>query len=228
MITHLQRVAGKPQATEYFERLEGRVRKAARAGQVLAPLIHISAISGKHLMRFNEAARRLGRAERLGDRSSQLFERTLMYVLLYETVDHLCMVLNLLDFDTLDLESALDGHGLAGESASEVVTLLSGIDKRAHEVLSLEKAYHLHLDFGEPLDEKRGLTFTEFAHWQDFVPGSLAHSFRDYFRNVRQNLHHRLEQRPVFWKQQSLRQYLHRRRHDALLRIIERLEGAAL
>ena len=213
---------------EYLDRIDERMRKASTIGKRLAPVAQIVGNSEKHFVRVGLSAKRLHRATTLLDRMSQTFERSLIYVLLYEAVDHVCMVFNLLDFESMDLESALDGHGLAGESAAEVVQLFHMLNEKAGRILELEGQHHLHLDFSEPVDEKEGITWTTIPHWQDFVPGSVQHSFRDYFRGVREAVHRRLEQRPRFWKSQNIRQYLHRKGHAELLRVIGKLEGARL
>jgi len=213
---------------EYFERVDERVHKASTIGKRIASIVQLANLAENHMARYAMASRRYRRAIANQDKMSISFERSLMYVLLYEAVDHLCMVLNLLDFDELDLESSLDGHGLAGDCCAEVVHLLRMLNDKAVRILELEKEGQIRLDFAEPVDEKEGITYMTFPHWQDFVPGSVQKSFRDYFKSVRQAVHRRLEQKPRFWKTQNVRQYLHRKGHDALLHVIGQLEGARL
>lgn len=213
---------------EYIERVDERMQKATNLGRRIAPIVQIANLAENHLARYAMASHRFRRATMNHDKMSQGFERGLMYVLLYEALDHICMALNLLDFDQLDLESSLDGHGLAGDCSAEVVHLLRSLNEKAIRIEALQKEGNLHLDFSEPMDEKEGITYATFPHWQDFSPGSVQKSFRDYFKSVRETVHRRLEQKPRFWKTQNVRQYLHRKGHDALLHVIGELEGARL
>ncbi len=213
---------------EYFERVDERMRKAASLGRRIAPIVQIANLAENHLARYAMARQRYQRSIINRDKMSQGFERALMYVLLYEALDHICMALNLLDFEALDLESSLDGHGLAGDCSPEIVQLLGSLNEKATRMEALQKEGNIRLDFSEPLDEKEGITYNTFPHWQDFSPGSVQKSFRDYFKSVRLTIHRRLDQKPLFWKTQNVRQYLHRKGHDALLHIIGQLEGARL
>ncbi|NMC62155.1 MAG: hypothetical protein GYA55_03210 [SAR324 cluster bacterium] len=213
---------------DYFERVNYRMSIASKIGNYLVSISYLANLADNHIRRFDLAAKRFLRAMKLHDKMSQAFERVLMFITLYEAIDHLCIVLNLLDFEKLDLESSLDGHGLSGDSAAEVVHLLNSVDEKARKIIRLEEENHIIADFYEAFDEKQGLTYTTLSHWQDFVAGSIQQSFRDYFKSARQAVHYRLEQKPRFWKNQSIRQYLHRKNYKALLRVIGDLEGAKL
>jgi len=200
MLKHSFREVEAEYLDEYFERLNYRMSIASKIGNHLVSISHIANLADNHIRRFSLAAQRLLRASKLHDKMSQVFERSLLFITLYEAIDHLCMVLNLLDFDELNLESSLDGHGLAGDSSAEVVHLLNSVDEKARKIIKLEDENHIIADFYEALDEKQGLTYTTLSHWQDFVAGSIQQSFRDYFKSARQAVHYRLEQKPRFWK----------------------------
>lgn len=216
------------QYDEYLERVALRLKEARTIGKKMASLRHLAVETENHLCRFRLCEKRFKRAVRLGDKMAQTFERSLMYVLLYEACDHIFMVMQVLDPEGFLLESSLDGHGLTGESAAEIVLLVQNLDRKAREILELDRACQMHLDFQEPYDEKEGITYVTSPHWQEFTPGSISESFRDYFRSVRAGVHKRLEQRPKFWKNQTIRQHLHRKGYSALLQVIERLEAARL
>lgn len=209
---------------DYRERLQQRVSESAERETILTYLWQIAHSADRHLLRFEQAARRRERAMKLQDKSSIDYEQQTMLALLYETLDTVFIVIQVLDPNVLRLESSLDGKGIAGEDASFVTEILEFQERICAEIKSKERMYELKVDFTKPVDEREGITFSSHSHWQDFVPGSTAASFTKYFAHVQESLNRKLGQKPRFWQTQTLGQALIRSRRPALLEMIGRLQ----
>lgn len=211
---------------EYFDRLERRIRRGESVGKKIIRIQQIAKSAEDHFKRLSLPQERYLRAIEMHDDLSAAFERRTMLALLYEIVDTSFIVMNLLDFDELDLESSQNGHGLTGNSAFTVVHILTVLDDQCATVAQIEKEFDLIVDFVHPVDEKRGITYEGKSHWQDFFPGSVEKSFHLYFSQAQQSMNRRLDQRPRIWERQTIREYLRKHRYVSLVEMLGRLERA--
>jgi hypothetical protein len=212
-------------AEGYFLRMRERLRKTESMAVLVAHIYEVALSGEKHFERLRLAHKRHERAQLFGDHAAMQMEKSIMHALLYEAADTSFLVMNLLDFDQFELQASVSGSGLAGESAAEITRILHALEQQCRKLHGLEHDLGLALDYSRPLDEKEGITFHIHRHWQDFVPGSVPESFNAYFSRARFALLQRLAQRPRCWGgHQSIRQYLQRGEHAALLTAIDKLE----
>lgn len=212
---------------EFLERLKQRTKGYAEHGSGRIFIMDIAHSAEQHLERLPVVARRYQRALVLDDTIAAAYEKETMLALLYEALDTVYIVLQILDLNALSLESSLDGVGLAGEDASFVSSLVQTLEHVCEHVRKLERKYNIELNFNTAVDEREGITYTRHAHWQDFVPGSISESFYSYFAQAREGVIHRLETVPKFWPRQTIREALARSRRPALIEMIRRLEYAS-
>jgi hypothetical protein len=212
---------------EFLERIEQRTKGSAGHGAGCVFIMDIAHSAEQHLERFPVVARRYHRALELNEATAAAYEKETMLALLYEALDTVYLVLQILDLNSLNLESSLDGTGLTGEDASFVSGLSQVLEHTCEQILELEQQHHLQLDFGTPVDEREGVTYSLHAHWQDFVPGSVSDSFYSYFAQARQRVMRRLNTVPKFWPRQTVREALAKSRRPALAQMVKRLEQAS-
>lgn len=210
----------------YFGRLHQRIQEREAVETQLLQIETLSQAAENHFVRFGEARRRYQVAINLQDDTSIAFERRVMLILMLEVIDHLCMGINLIDFEKLQLESAKDGLGLAGESALVVSRVLEQLNQYAGRVLRSEEELSFTADFSAAVDEKRGITFVGRPHWSDFVPGFTTKSFNGYFTQAQAALREKLATSPNFWTHQTISQYLERKEYTPLLKLYSRLLDA--
>lgn len=213
-------IVGGPLA-EYFERIRERYREGG-ADAMRCSVWRLVRSTERHFDRFGLAERRYERAARSGDEEMIGREREIMHALLYEAVDTVYMVLNILDPDGLEVRPSLDGVGLSGEDAIFVDQTLNQLERIASRVLSYAKEYKLPLDFQRAVDEVEGVTYTQHCHWRDFVPGSAEESFFAYFADVQRALALRLMQVSKLWHK-SVQQLLLRPKRRSLAAVTHAL-----
>lgn len=224
----VERITESVSLNEYVERVKGRLSQALDAKNCAAQAWFLARSAEDHFARLELPWRRYLRAREQKDLASIAYERRLMLALMYEIADTAYLVMNMLDFKRLELESSADGYGLAGESATDVVKTLGYLNDQCGKLISFENRLGLRLDFKDPVDEKEGLTFNKHRHWQDFVVGSASDSFYRYFADARLILTQRLNAAPKFWAHQTVRQYLQNKGYRALYEILRRLEQASI
>ena len=215
-------------SAEYFARLGKRLTAPEAAAHRLLQLKAIAASADRHFERMTLPRRRYLRAVTLGDKIAQKYEQETILTLMYEVADTVFIVLNSFDLDQFDVRVSMDGQGIWGEDAGEVVQLADSLNRYCRRILEIEREFDIRADFKRPVDEREGETYTHHKHWQDFVHGSIQRSFNHYFSDARAALHRRLAQRPKIWKDCTLREHLQRRNYRALLEIASRLEHASL
>ncbi|MDC0357234.1 hypothetical protein OAO01_00330 [Oligoflexia bacterium] len=211
-------------AREYFFRLDQRLQ--AKEG-VVGKIILIKSIAKsaeKHLKKSDLSFRRYKQALKSQDDVSIAYEKNILLALMYEIIDTSYIVLNLLNFDELDLDSSNDGLGLAGGSSVDVAQVLSNLDAQCVRVLRLETDLDIRIDFSHAVDERKGVTYTRHPHWKNFVAGDDDASFFSYFFRGQTFIKERMNQIPKFWVEQNFRQYLRRHSYHALLDMVARLE----
>lgn len=208
---------------DYVSRVKRRVEEESDAIKRIAGLKDVALSAEKHFKRLLKPRKRYQQARDFQDDLSAAYERRVLLVLLYEIVDHSYMTLNLLDFEALKLRASGDGHGLAGDSAAEVVSVLELLNEQCKRVMALEAELDLKVNFSFPLDEKEDITFTQTPHWQGFAPGLLGRSFYAYFGSAQESIVRRIRQQPGFWNEQTVGRYLERKGYDSLVGMIGRL-----
>ena len=212
---------------DYFAPIGARLQDLHIGQNLYTQALFLLKSSEVHFTRHRLAERRLLRAQAANDPIGVAYENSVIHALLYEIADTIYQVVALLDFDQLDLSASMDGCGLAGECAAEVVLALSALDRQCAGLLELERKHSVNIDFKTAIDEKEGISFEKHRHWQDFVAGSVAKSFRSYFALAQTAVRTRLSQRPKFWRDQMVGQYLNRKGHESLNEILGRLDAAA-
>ena len=213
---------------EYVARVTARLEEASAAPKIVARAWHIARSGEEHFKRIEFTVKRHMRAKAAGDKTALPYENQVLAALLYEIADTGYLVLAMLDFDKLELDSSEDGRGLVGEVAPDVVRILDLLDNQAIRLLEIEKLTGVKMDFSTAVDEKLGITFVFQGHWHDMIPGSVKDSFYTYFRQAAKAVRARLAQKPDFWAKQTVRQYLETKRYHALLKVLLRLECEAL
>ncbi len=223
----MESISGDDSLREYYDRINQRLTKFSGVHNRIAQGWFLAKSAEDHFARYELPCRRYLRARGERDLASVAYERRVMLAILYEVADTAYLVMNVLDFDEIDLESSGDGYGLTGEGAADVLKVLSCLDNQCARLISLENKFDLRVDFSRPVDEKEGMTFVTHRHWQDFVAGSAEESFLAYFSRARQTVSARLNQRPRFWANQTVRQYIQAKGYRALIEILRRLEQAS-
>ncbi len=209
---------------KYIHRLQSRIDAESDMSDKLGAIMEVARSSESHFGRFALSVQRLKRAEKQKDLFWVAAERLIMEILLYESIDTIFIVLALLDFDKFHLKASLDGYGVSGESASEILSILNILENQASEILAFEQEFSLQLDFLRAVDEKEGITFLGHKHWQDFVPGSFDQSFFRYFKTARRVLDNRLHKKPRIWTNQTVAQFMKRRGYPDIFKIYQKLE----
>lgn len=209
---------------EYFFRLDQRLGQDQGIAVKTMGIMNVAQSAERHFERLDLAEKRYQRAGMLPDLAAQAYEKKIILILLYDIVDTSYIVLNILDFDELELEASADGLGLTGESAADVLQIIGTLNKQCQRVLKIEKKYDFKVDFSEVVDELEGITYTKNIHWQDFVHGSIAESFYTYFSRAQDSLKERMQHSPRLWEDQTIEQYLKRKGYDALSAMVQRLE----
>lgn len=213
---------------EYLSRVLARMEEGTGTARSASRAWYLARSGEEHFTRLDFALRRLRRAQALNDEGSIKYEREVVSALLYEIADTAYLVLAMLDFNQLELSSSEDGLGFVGEVAPDVVRTLNLLNNQSSRLLEVEKSTGSVVDFSAAVDEREGITYLKKCHWQDMVPGSLKESFYTYFRQARASVLKRLAQKPDFWSSQTVEQYLHGKRHTALLAVLKRLSNEAL
>lgn len=208
---------------DYFVRLEQRMQKAAGIEQRLSQVLFIARTGENHFKRIEFPKRRHARAFLNKDPLSADYETQCLLALMYEIADTSYLVLHLLDFDGLELQSSADGLGLAGDSAPGVIQILRTLDNQCARLLALEKEFKLPLDFSEAVDEREGITYQSFRHWQDYTIESVKQSFFKYFARAQQSVAERMEQKPAFWARQTVGNYLQSKGYGGLVQVAFKL-----
>jgi len=211
-------------AKEYFYRLDKRLQRGKGVDERIIQITNIAASTETHLVKCDMSKRRYEQAVKNQDEISIAFEKNIMLALMYEIVDTSYIVMNLLNFNELDLDSSRDGSGLAGESAHDVVQVISALNDYCTKVLALETDLKLKVDFRQAVDEQMGLTYDLHPHWKNFFAGDYEISFYSYFARTQFFIEERMTQKPRFWTGQSVWQYLRRNGYHALLEMLARLE----
>jgi hypothetical protein len=213
---------------EHFnERLDERLKRNREREAMCLAIWQFARSAERHLDRIEPAAHRYQRALLLRQREAAAYEKHVMLALLYEAIDTVLVVIQQLDWDTLELELSADGSGLVGEDAQFLVELMQVLERICSRALSIAKLHELQLDFSTPVDELEGITYYHHAHWSDFVPGSLEKSFMTYFGLAKQGVTARLNQAAKFSGKMTYRQALAKSKRPALREIIRRLEAAS-
>lgn len=209
---------------QFFARLHERIIEQKGPIMKLMRLKAIADSADKHFHRLTLARKRWERAAELSERRAMEFEKETMLALLYEAADTIFIVIGLLELDEFRLEASADGQGIKGEHSLELTKLVDVLEKNAARILEFEQEYRLRLDFRKAVDEREGITFERHAHWQDYVPGSVKESFDSYFERARTTVKSRMERPVEFLGGRTVREQLKRKRRDALLEVIGRLE----
>ncbi len=204
---------------EHLDGATGKHNRASRAAM-------IARSAEDHFARFEMPCKRYLRAMEEGDLVAAAYEKRVMLAILYEVADTAYLVMNMLDFSQLKLDSSTDGYGLVGDDSAEVVSTLGLLEEHAKRRMRLENRFEILVDFTSSVDEKEGITFKRHAHWKGFVSGDIEESFNAYFAKARQAVTERLNQQPLFWKRRSIRQYLQDNGYRGLNEILRRLEQA--
>ena len=211
---------------DYFAPIKERLQELHTSKNLCTQALFLLKSSEVHFDRYNSAQKRLRRAITTHDQVGIKYETELILILLYEIADNIFQIVALLDLDQLPLAASMDGLGLAGESAAEVVITFSSLDQQCSRLLEIERCHSLNLDFRKYLDEREGLSYEAHKHWQDFVPNSVADSFYAYFALAQATVRERLSQKPRFWNEQIIGQYLNRKGYQNLNEVLSRLEKA--
>ena len=213
--------------TEFCERINNRRRDSACREAMCCGVWQVARSAQRHLQRFDLAAKRLERAIEAKDKRAIASEKDTMLALLYETVDTVYIVVQMLNPDALSLESVSDESSFSGEDAHFVYDLLQLLERVCAQALRSARIYNLDIDFKRAVQEREGVTYQTHGHWLDFSPGSTERSFFDYFAHAQHAVGERLGQVPKFWKTRTFRQALARANRPALREVLFKLENAS-
>ncbi|NMC61661.1 MAG: hypothetical protein GYA55_00690 [SAR324 cluster bacterium] len=204
---------------DYIDGIEKRFFEYTDIAGKLARLRTTACTAEHHLERFKLASKRLLRAKSLRDRISEKYEFDVLQILLYEAMDHVFMVFSALDLDDFDLKAPIVGQGFLGDYALDILSLFSLLEKNSERILKIEAQSELRLDFSIPLDEKEGVTFNHYCHWNNI-------GFEPYFNQASKIIHERLDAKPRVLQKQSMRDFLRRKQYSCLLSLLGRIENA--
>ena len=208
---------------EFLSRvLKERLDTTQPAQDQLNQLYRYVTLGRRHLKRYEIAEENLRQAIKEKDAVTEQYERQIMMTNLYATMDHGFLALAAVDIDALNIVSAMSGLGLTGDDAMPFIDHLQQLDEFSCYVLEKEAEMDFVLDFGIPVNEILGRTYTEKPHWKRYA-STMEESFRDYFRAQKELLSDKLVQIPKDWRV-SIGEYLEgRNEYDNLSRIVDRL-----
>lgn len=180
----------------------------------------------RHFARLAPAEERYLQAKRQGNLQATQYEKETVLALLYEIADTVFMTIQQLDLNSLHLESSADGLGLTGEDATFVFNLLELLERTCARTLNTARRLELELNFQQAVDELKGITYTQHAHWKDLIPGSPKESFFAHFQRSQRAITERLNEKAKFLRNRTWRHALAKANRPALREMIERLENA--
>jgi|GEM_PF-3590306 len=225
--TNAGRSPANSSMSHYNQRLEEHIQKNRRHEAMCVGIWQLARTADRHLSRLTLALERYRRALLLHDSIAAAYEKETVLALLYETLDTIFIVVQQLDLNQLRLEASSDGSGMVGEDANFLCNLLQRLERTSARTLETAKLYRLALDFKTPVDEREGITYTQHAHWRDFVPGCPEKSFTLYFAQAQHAISARLNEKLRFADGLTYGQVLGRSNRPALREVLRRLESTS-